>query len=230
MFQLHVVDRSNRSCYEAHLDNYFRIRHDIYVGERGWRDLARPDGREIDPFDTDDATYLIGISPEGEVVAGSRLIPSWKPHLMKNTFPAVADHEVPVAADIFEWTRVFVAPALRAHGRSSPAAGRLYCGIAELCLERHIRRLSVVTEPHWFERFEFLGWRPLLLGSPVSGPDGPIIGVLLEMKEEALTRIRNIYSLDGRVLFSRDPAQGVDGLLPSDPIDRYSVGRIPGKD
>jgi acyl-homoserine lactone synthase len=201
MFQLHVVDQSNRSFYEAHLDSYFRIRHDIYVGERGWQDLARPDGREIDPFDTADATYLIGISPEGEVVAGSRFIPSWKPHLMKNTFPAVANYKVPVDADIFEWTRVFVVPALRAHGRSSPAAGRLYCGITEFCLDRQIRRVSVVTEPHWFERFELLGWRPLLLGSPVAGPDGPIIGVLLEMREEALARIRKIYGLPDPVLF-----------------------------
>lgn len=209
MFQLHVVDRTNRSFYEEHLDNYFRIRHDIYVGERGWRDLSRPDGREIDAFDTPDATYLIGISPEGKVVAGSRLVPSWKPHLMKDVFPAVANHQVPVAADIFEWTRVFVVPALRARGESSPAAGRLYCGIMEFCLARHIRRVTVVTEPHWFARFELLGWRPLLLGRPLAGPDGPVIGVLLQMKQEALARIRKIYGLRGPVLLT--PQLGLNG-------------------
>lgn len=205
MFQLHVVDRSNRFFYEEHLDNYFRIRHDIYVGERGWRDLARLDGREIDAFDTPDATYLIGISPEGKVVAGSRLIPSWKPHLMKDVFPAVANHQVPVAGDIFEWTRVFVVPALRTPRRSSPAAGRLYCGILEFCLERRIRRVSVVAEPHWYDRFELMGWRPMLLGKPLTGPDGPIIGMLLQMDRETLAQVRRIYGMRGRVILPMRP-------------------------
>ena len=42
-----------RRLYARLLDDYFRIRHDIYVVERKWTELARPDGREIDQFDTD---------------------------------------------------------------------------------------------------------------------------------------------------------------------------------
>jgi acyl-homoserine lactone synthase len=227
MFQLHAVDRTNQSFYEKHLDRYFRLRHDIYVGERGWRDLARTDGLERDAFDTVDAIYLIGISPEGDVVAGSRLVPSWKPHLLESVFPALASHNVPIAADIFEWTRVFVVPALRSKGGSSPAAGRLYCGIAEFCLRRGIRKLSVVTEPHWFERFEQLGWRPKLLGNPVAGPDGPIIGVLLDMTEEALARIRAIYRVTGAVLLPVRPESACRQVPVGALTDRDVAASVP---
>ncbi|MEC5293601.1 acyl-homoserine-lactone synthase [Aurantimonas sp. C2-3-R2] len=90
MFHIHIVDSSNRGAYRDELEQHFRLRHDIYVGERGWHNLARPDGREVDAFDTEDAVYLLGILPGKGVVAGSRLVPSVKPHLMSDVFPQLA--------------------------------------------------------------------------------------------------------------------------------------------
>src|SRR3546814_13258346 len=84
MFQSHVVDVSNRGAYRVQVEQHFRLRHEIYVGERGWLDLARSDGREVDAFDNEDAVYLLGIMPDEGVVAGSRLVPSLKPHLMRS--------------------------------------------------------------------------------------------------------------------------------------------------
>lgn len=201
MFQIHVVDRTNRSAYQGHLEDYFRIRHQIYVGGRGWRDLDRPDGREIDAFDTIDAIYLLGVAPNREVVAGSRLVPTLKPHLMSDVFPEVAGGQVPRGPDIYEWTRVFVIPRLREPGRPSRAAGIVYCGIVEFCLQRGIHRLSVVCEPYWFERLQRLGWDPSFLGEPVQTKDGPIAGLLLNMTENALARTRQAYGINGSVLW-----------------------------
>jgi acyl-homoserine lactone synthase len=99
MFHVHIVDRSNRNAYRDELEQHFRLRHEIYVGERGWHDLARRDGREVDAFDNDDAVYLLGILPDKGVVAGSRLVPSLKPHLMSEVFPQLAEDGVPRASD-----------------------------------------------------------------------------------------------------------------------------------
>ncbi|MFV0644769.1 MAG: acyl-homoserine-lactone synthase, partial [Sphingomonadaceae bacterium] len=98
-------------------------RHDIYIGERGWMDIARADGREIDQFDNDDAIYLLGLTSAGEVVGGSRLVPSLKPHLMSEVFPNLAPDGVPRGKEIYEWTRIFIAPALRTPSRPALAAG-----------------------------------------------------------------------------------------------------------
>jgi N-acyl-L-homoserine lactone synthetase len=83
MAELHVVCETNRHLYESVLDDYFRIRHQIYVVERAWKELERPDGREIDQFDTPRAIYLMAM--EGRRVVGShRLVPTDGPTLMSS--------------------------------------------------------------------------------------------------------------------------------------------------
>src|ERR1044072_6552266 len=86
---IHVINSATRSLYRDELHDHFRIRHDIYVGERGWKALERADGLERDQFDTDDAIYLLGID-NGRVVGGSRLVPTTRPHLLSEVFPHLA--------------------------------------------------------------------------------------------------------------------------------------------
>lgn len=201
MIAIHGIDRTNRADYEAQIEEQFRIRHEIYVGERGWKALARSDGREIDAFDTADAIYLLGMTDDGQVVAGSRLVPSLKPHLMSEVFPALAPAGVPRAADIFEWTRIFVVPALRSKGRPCRAAGIVYCGILEYCLLRKINRLSVVCEPYWYQRLERLGWSPRLLGDPILHDGEPVVGITVEITNSALETTRRKYGITHSVLW-----------------------------
>ncbi|HTV33131.1 MAG TPA: autoinducer synthase, partial [Methylocella sp.] len=41
------------------MDQAYCLRHDIFVGEMGWTDLAKPDGREIDQFDDKHTVNLL---------------------------------------------------------------------------------------------------------------------------------------------------------------------------
>lgn len=202
MFQIHVIDRSNRTAYAAELEQHFRIRHQIYIAERGWRDLARLDGRELDAFDNDDAVYLLGLLRGGGVVAGSRLVPSMKPHLMRDVFPQLAPRGVPRADDIFEWTRIFVVPALREPGRPCLAAGIVYSGIVEFCLLQGVRWLSVVCETYWIDRLRGLGWNPQPLGEPIEHRGEMIVGLINDMTLAALEKTRGVYGLNEPVLFT----------------------------
>lgn len=204
MFDIHVVDRSNRDAYRCQLEQHFRLRHDIYVGERGWKELARPDGREIDAFDTDDAVYLLGILPDRGVVAGSRLVPSLKPHLMSDVFPELAPQGVPRTIDIFEWTRIFVVPALRRSGTPCPAAGIVYCGIVEFCLQRNISRLSIVCETYWIDRLTALGWKPQPLGPPIEHRGETIIGLIVDMGATELEAARRACAISRSVLWAKE--------------------------
>jgi acyl-homoserine lactone synthase len=49
---IHVITGANRHLYEPELLAHFRLRHEIYVVERRWTNLARPDGLERDQFDS----------------------------------------------------------------------------------------------------------------------------------------------------------------------------------
>jgi acyl-homoserine lactone synthase len=215
MFKVHAIHAGNRHFFEEALDQHHRIRHDIYVGERQWMDLERPDGREVDQFDTDNAVYLLGIEPGRGVVGGSRLVPTLEPHLMSEVFPELANvRGLPRAHNIFEWTRIFVVPAKREGGRLSKAAGIIYCGILEFCLSQNISQLSVVCEAYWIPRLMALGWNPVLLGEPIDKDGMSIVGITCDMTEKALAKTRSIYEIGNTVLapetvpFTRLPEAG----------------------
>lgn len=217
MFHVRAIDRSNRHLYRNHLEQHFHLRHDIYIGERGWRDLERPDGREIDAFDNDDAIYLLGITADDRVVAGSRLIPSLKPHLMSEVFPQLAPNGVPRKFDLFEWTRIFVIPALRRSGHPCLAAGLMYCSLLEYCLQQSIRRLSIVCETFWIDRLTRLGWQPKPLGPSIHYQGESIIGITVEMSVNACEMTRRAYDINHSVLWMKQPMGSATqkSILPS---------------
>ncbi|MER9599187.1 acyl-homoserine-lactone synthase [Mesorhizobium sp. M0244] len=202
MIQVHVVDASNSFAYQEELDSYFRLRHEIYVDERGWHELRRPDRREIDSFDTSDAVHLLGIQPGRGVVAGSRLVPSLRPHLMSEIFPQLADDGVPRRPNVFEWTRFFVARDLREPGRPCHAAGVIYCGILEFCIQRHISNLTIVCEDYWFDHLASIGWSPKQLGPSLKRDDMTMIGLMVDVGPSALMATRQFYRITEPVLWT----------------------------
>jgi acyl-homoserine lactone synthase len=207
VIKVHAVHAGNRQLYEDALEQHHRIRHNIYVGERRWMDLARPDEREVDQFDTDKAVYLLGIEPDGRVVAGSRLVPTLEPHLLSDVFPELAAvRGVPRAPDIYEWTRIFVVPERRANHHRCHAAGVIFCGILEFCIAQGIRQLSVVCEAFWIPRLLALKWRPRPLGEPAVKDGMTIVGLTFDMTEEALAATRSSYEIEGTVMSDADAA------------------------
>ena len=112
MMEVHVIRRENRHLYTDILEDYFRIRHQIYVVERKWADLDRPDKREIDRFDTDDTIYLLGLDGS-TIVAGMRLVPTTSPTLLSELFPALALNGPIRRRDVYELSRIFVVPNRR---------------------------------------------------------------------------------------------------------------------
>lgn len=199
---LHVVDKYNRHMYEKPLEESFRIRHEIYAEGRNWKAIQRPDRRDVDQFDNDDAIYLLLIEGrERKVVGGSRLVSTLKPHLMSEVFPTLANQRpLPRSATIFEWTRYFVVPEMREGHRACFASGVILCGLQEWCLEEGVERLSIVLEPYWLPRFQQLGLNPQPLGLPIASEDGPILGITIDISEETLERTRRIRGIEGPVL------------------------------
>lgn len=200
MAQIVVVDWSNRKVFDQQLTQHFRLRHDIYVMERQWRDLGRPIDIEMDAFDTEHAIYLLALDNSGSVIGGSRLVPTTKPHLLCDVFPELANGTPPRAPDIYEWTRFFIAPAYRQRSTSSRVAGEVLCGLLELCLKTGIRRISVVCEAFWPERLKSLGWEVEVLGPQLQFEGLETVGILIQISEQALRSTRRHYGIDAAML------------------------------
>jgi acyl-homoserine lactone synthase len=202
---IHVITSANRSLYRDELHDHFRIRHDIYVGERGWKALERADGLERDQFDTDDAIYILGIDG-GRVVGGSRLVPTMRPHLLSEVFPHLAaERGVPRDPAIFEWTRVFVIKERRDGRNAGRTAGLIICGLLEFCLDQGVSALTAIMETWWLPRFHDMGWTLHPLGLPELVDGSWTTAVMMPIDEATLDTTRAFHNITGPVLTKNGP-------------------------
>lgn len=206
---IHVIDAGNRHLYGAELEQHYQIRHQIYVGERKWMALERPDGREVDQFDNADATYLLAIE-NGRVIGGTRLVPTTCPHLMADVFPFLADvRGLQRGSDIVEWTRIFVVPERR--GTDSKVLHTVLAGMFEYCLANDIAAITVVMETWWMPRFLELGWEVRPLGLPTMIEGMNCVGTIITVSEDAYRRTLAFKDIEAPVILSRRDAKRAPG-------------------
>ena len=195
MTRIHVVTGDNRHLYVDELQQYFRLRHDIFVEERGWKDLHRSDGLEIDRYDNEHAVYLLAIDRE-RVVGGQRLYPTLLPHMISEVFAHMAGRGIPRAFDTFEWTRYFVIRERRT-GRTDC---RLLAAVQEFCLDEGIAELTAVVEMWWLPRWQQAGFKVRPLGLPTMVEGQPCIAAAIQISQESLDHVRRLAGLRGEGL------------------------------
>lgn len=189
---IHVVTPANEPLYRREMDQAFRLRHKIFVEERGWKDLEKPDGREIDQFDTPQAVHFLSIDA-GEVVGYCRLLPTTKPHILSDVLPHLCEVERPVGPEVWEWTRQAVARGHRTRGKFvNPITLALMTAMVEWGLGGGIARFVVEMPPLYLLHMVQLHYqvRPLGLPQPVSGED--VIAVTADFDARTLARLNAV--------------------------------------
>jgi len=211
---IHVVSGANRHLYAERLEELYRLRHDIFVGERGWRDLARPDAREIDAYDNEDTVYFIAIE-DGRIVGGHRLYPTTKPNMISEIFPHLAAvRGVPSDATIWEWSRYFIVK----DKRDGALNHMLMAAVQEFCLDEGISGISAVMETWWLPRFQQAGFDVHPLGLPALVNGEWTMAGLIDISEGTLSPLRTTAKLYGPVLVREGPRRPL--------IDRPDAARI----
>ena len=190
MTDIHVIDHRNKIFYTKVLEQYHRIRHDIFVGERRWTALSRPDGLDIDSYDNQHAVYLIALDGE-RVVGGQRLYPTLRPHMLSEVFKNLLDRELPVSKTTLEWTRYFV---IKEHRRTATDC-KLLAAVQRYCLEEGITDLTAVGEMWWLPRWHQYGFIVHPLGLPRLIDDQPALAVRIEISEESYSNILQVGGL-----------------------------------
>jgi len=198
---IYIVDRDNRHAFKAQVEEMFRIRHDIYVGRRGWTALAKPDGRDIDQFDTQDTVYLLGIDNVGRITSGLRLNPTTKPHLINTVFPhAVTLDGIPVGDNIYEFTRYFVVSERVDRMRRREAAGELLVAMFEYGLAIGLTHISLLCDSFFLNTALEMRWRVKPLGLPTKYDEGTCIAILFEVSHDVADSTREVRRVFGPVL------------------------------
>jgi len=198
---IHVVSASNRHLYQDQIERMFHIRHDIFVGERGWTELARPDGREVDAYDDINAVYCLAM--EGDrIVGGHRLYPTTRPNMLGTSFAYLAAvRGVPQDPAVWEWSRYFVVR----DRRDGQLNQQLMAAVQELCLDEGITEVSAVMETWWLPRFQQSGFTVRPLGLPALVNNEWTMAARIEISPATLDSLRERAGLRGPVLVRKGP-------------------------
>lgn len=201
MIEAHVVTARNARLYENEYDEFLRKRHDYFVTQKRWRPES-PEGRETDQFDTDAATYVLGME-DGELVTSARLIPTSEPHLVSEVFPHYCDGGVPRRPDWAEWTRTFVLPRKRATGLRGTLT-QLCCAVMEFALEEGLQAVGGIQETYFMPHHGAIGWvaRPLGLAQQAANGEFYIVAYI-DVDERALANVRRVLRIDHGLLVRR---------------------------
>jgi acyl-homoserine lactone synthase len=182
------------------MEQAFRLRHRVFVEEKGWSDLARPDRRETDQFDNDYAVHMLCIEEE-RVIGYQRMLPSTRPHLLSHVLPQLCEGDRPVGPEIWEWTRYCVEPAHRERGRAlSPAANALLSAIVEWGLASGISSVIIEMNPIWLLRLVQLHFRTVPLGLPQTVDGEDVLAVTASFDRRTLSRLQAMRGDSRRVL------------------------------
>ncbi len=187
VFMIHAISALNRHLYEDVLEQHFRLRHDIFVEERHWEALRKPDRREIDSYDNEDTVYLLAL--EGRrVVGGHRLYPTTKPSMMSEVFPHLAAvRGCPADPLVWEWSRYFVVR----DRRDGTLNLQLMAAVQEFCLNQGIAQVSAIMETWWLPRFHEAGFVVTPLGLPALVEEAWTMAATIDIRQETVNALHD---------------------------------------
>ncbi|KAB1073713.1 acyl-homoserine-lactone synthase [Methylobacterium planeticum] len=183
------------------MDKVYRFRHDFFVDHLKWEACRKPDGREIDEFDTPHCYHVVGLDG-GTVVSYSRLLPTTRPHLQTHLYPEILQGAPsPSGPHIYEWTRCAVAPAKRESSRGVDAvSGPSFTAVAEAAALLGLEGLLVQTHPILVSRLMSFGWEVDPLALPCSYDGSSILPIYARLTPDTIETHRQIFRLSGSVL------------------------------
>ena len=197
--EVHIVRAPKNGVKNPLLEENFRLRHKIFVDLQGWDALRRVDGRDVDAFDTEDATHIL-VTDKGELVGGSRVTPLNRPNLLQTVFNGLVHGDLPADPSLgADWTRFYVRPDRREGRRRAPESAALFCAMMEYALAEGFTFITFVSSLSMVELGTSVGWRITPLGEPSLVEGKATVAAWIEVSEEALYNVRRATGMS-RVL------------------------------
>jgi len=205
IFMIEIVNSDNAKHHQDLLDRQYRLRHDIFVTERGWTEFDIDGTHERDQYDDNNATYLIASDEAGTVAGGFRLYPTVLPHMLSETFSELVEGSMIQRRDVYELTRF----GMRKSERRSRHYFELLTAIQEYGLMEGLSGFTMVINPLRIPVLQSFGFEiePLGLAAPFNGD--PTIAVLFHVSEQYYARVCDRCSVRGSVLGDVVPSRRI---------------------
>lgn len=200
--QVHVITKANSHLYPQELEQFFRIRHQIYAVDLQWVPES-PDGLERDQFDTDEAVYLLGVV-DGKVITGSRFNPTHLPHMLSEVFPHLCTRNGGIIHSpyVAEWTRGFVIPEFR-EGLGVRLKAQFCHAVMQFMLEEGVTKIGGIQEIYWLSLWRRFGWEVAVHGEPEDFNGRMWVPAYFDVTEAALAGAARWGKLDHSILVRR---------------------------
>ncbi len=216
---IHVVTAENRTLYQDSLEASFRLRHHVYVKERGWEAFRKRDEREIDAYDTEDTVYLFVLEDGSRRLIGcTRLLPTVKARPLREFTGLTGDYDLPRSPSIYHFSRCIVASERRGGIAVNALTMFLRAGVQEFCLAEEIEQLSILMPVALLPVYLELGWNPQPLGLPEILWGASCVVATLDVSEVALAKMRRVGGIAGSVLIRRGITRPI---VPSAAISKH---------
>jgi acyl-homoserine lactone synthase len=187
VFMIEIINSGNAKRHGDLLDKQFRLRHEIFVKDRGWTDFDIDGTHERDQYDDDAAVYLVAADPTGNVAGGYRLYPTVLPHMLSEQFPHLVEGAIIRRSDVLELTRF----AMRKSERRSRHYFELLAAIQEYGLMEGLSGFTSVINPLRIPILQGVGFEIEPLGLPAMIDGESTIAVLFHVNEQCHARVRD---------------------------------------
>ncbi|HWV20812.1 MAG TPA: acyl-homoserine-lactone synthase [Devosia sp.] len=213
VMQVHIIRAPVGGESSLLLEENYRLRHRIFVDLQGWRELRRPDGRDVDAFDNADATHIL-LTDGGELVGGSRITPLNKPNLLQTVFNGLVLGNLPADPSLgADWTRFYVRPDRREGRRRAPESAALFCAMMEYALAEGFTFITFVSSLSMVELGTSVGWRITPLGAPVLVDGKATVAAWIEVSEQALYNVRRATGMSQALIPASALRRGPAGIM-----------------
>jgi len=169
-----VLNGSERRKHSDYFERLFRLRHQVFVKQRGWP-LPSVNSFEIDQYDTEDAVYFLDLDAGGGIQGTVRMTPTVTSSLLADYFPHLIENgQAARSPHIYEATRYIVLPSHKTREALRSAKARLLTVLVEWCLSKRLSHLQAVVDSVALSSFVEITPRtiPLGLSHPYGGGRG----------------------------------------------------------
>ena len=143
---IHVLSGSERGTYLDLFEQYFRLRHDVFIKGRGWS-LPAGNGLEVDQYDDNEAIYFLDVGDENRIQGAIRITPTIKSSLIADYFPHLVENgELPRSPTIYECTRYIVIPPRKSRDDNRQAKSRIIGAMLDWCNDHELTYLQTIID------------------------------------------------------------------------------------
>ncbi len=193
-----IVTAANIRSFASEMEQAYRLRHQVFVTEMGWKDIERPDGREIDQFDDQHAVHMLA-TDRGEVLGYQRMLPTTRPYLLTEVLPQLCDGAGTAGPAHLGMDALLRQAGASRRGRMlSPIGSALLTGIVEWGLASGVDQIVIEMNPLWLLRLVQLHFRVTPLGIPQIVGTQETVAVTAAFDERTLERLRTVRGSEAR--------------------------------